>query len=461
MSDEDLRNSLLEELSTLFSKSGCNIRDFNLPRITASFQCPATNRLIEEESSYPSDGPDNLHSMLSSLNDGQLQAFHTIVNCVLHSAPGFFFVSGYGGTGKTYLWKCIVAHLRSQQKIVLAVASSGVASLLLPGGRTAHSRFKIPCDLDEPTICEIKRGTMLAELIQATSLIIWDEALMTSRRAFEAVDRSLRDIQAVCNPTASSLPFGGKVVVLGGDLRQILPVIEGGSRADIINAAIVNSPLRAFVKVLHLTENMRLSLFATDIERQQEIAAFSNWLLDVGEGKIESRAKEGDTEPGWIKIPSDLLLYTKGDKLISIVDAVYPNLLERYLDEPYLQERAILAPTNEIVDIVNNHVVALLPGPPTEYLSCDSISRSAIGHETYELLYPVEFLNSINGNNFPQHVLSLKIGVPIMLLRNLNQTDGLCNGTRLIVTQLGDKIIQAKLITGPVQATLFLYLKFL
>jgi len=91
---------------------------------------------------------------------------------------------------------------------------------------------------------------------------------------------------------------------------------------------------------------------------------------------------------------------------------------------------------NDIVDTVNDHVVLLLPGKTIEYLSCDSISKSAIGHETYELLYPVEFLNSLNGNNFPQHILSLKISVPIMLLRNLNQTDGLCNGTRLIVIQL-------------------------
>lgn len=71
-------------------------------------------------------------------------------------SPAFYFVSGYGGTGKTFPWNCIVTYLRSQKKIVLAVASSGVASLLLPGGRTAHSRFKIPIEVDESTICHIK-----------------------------------------------------------------------------------------------------------------------------------------------------------------------------------------------------------------------------------------------------------------------------------------------------------------
>jgi hypothetical protein len=91
------------------------------------------------------------------------------------------FVSGYGGIGKTFLWNTIIAYLRAHKKIV--------ASLLLSGG---HSLFRIPCDdLDETTTCNIKCETMLCELIQATSLIIWDEALMTHKIAFESLDRTL------------------------------------------------------------------------------------------------------------------------------------------------------------------------------------------------------------------------------------------------------------------------------
>lgn len=103
-------------------------------------------------------------------------------------------MSGYGGTGKTFLWGAIVAWLRACRKIVLTVASSGVASLLLPGGRTAHSRFKVPCDLDDGSVCDIKRGSMLCELIKSASLVIWDEALMMHRHAFEALDRTFRDL---------------------------------------------------------------------------------------------------------------------------------------------------------------------------------------------------------------------------------------------------------------------------
>ncbi|WVZ99087.1 hypothetical protein U9M48_044437, partial [Paspalum notatum var. saurae] len=447
--DIELRDCVLDELSLLFSRNGARIKDHSLPPRSNLTQFPPGNRLMQEELSY--DVPQLLidsKKYIANLNPEQLHAFGTIVTAVLDHTPRFFFVSGYGGTGKTYLWNAIIAHLRSQRKIVLCVASSGVASLLLPGGRTAHSRFKIPCELDDSTVCDIRRGTNLSELIECTDLIIWDEALMTHRHAFEALDRSLRDIASRQSDAAAHLVFGGKVVVLGGDLRQILPVIEGGSRSEIINAAIVNSPLWRHVLVLTLTTNMRIASSDLDPVAQQEIARFSRWVLDIGEGTIEAVAKDGETEPTWIQIPRDLLLQTTDDKISCVVRSVYADLCMKYAEPSYLCCRAILTPTNETADAVNAHIVALIPGTEREYRSCDRIQKLAPAHESYEILYPTEFLNSINGNNFPQHRLILKKGVPVMLLRNLDQAGGLCNGTRLIVLETGDTVIRAEILTG-------------
>jgi ATP-dependent exoDNAse (exonuclease V) alpha subunit len=89
-----------------------------------------------------------------------------------------------------------------------------------------------------------------------------------------------------------------------------------------------------------------------------------------------------------------------------------------------------------------------VPGEDKEYLSCDTIAKTPGTHESYDLLYPVEFLNSLNGNNFPQHRLVLKKGVPIMMLRNIDQSGGLCNGTRLVVTSIGEMLIEAQIVTG-------------
>lgn len=95
------------------------------------------------------------------------------------------FVSAFGGTKKTFLWNILGAAIRSIGDIVLNVASSGIAALLLSGGRTAHSRFGIPLSVNEFTTCSMmKKGTHQAELMQPAKLIIWDEVPMMSKHNF-------------------------------------------------------------------------------------------------------------------------------------------------------------------------------------------------------------------------------------------------------------------------------------
>ncbi|WVZ82292.1 hypothetical protein U9M48_029572 [Paspalum notatum var. saurae] len=110
--------------------------------------------------------------------------------------------------------------------------------------------------------------------------------------------------------------------------------------------------------------------------------------------------------------------------------------------------RAIVCPNNVTVDEINDYVVSLLPGDSVHYFSCDTISKSSEHIPDFDVLYPTEFLNSIDANNFPSHKLVLKKGATVMLLRNLNQNMGLCNGTRLLVTQLGQRLLQCVLLTG-------------
>jgi hypothetical protein len=90
------------------------------------------------------------------------------------------------------------------------------------------------------------------------ALIIWDEDPMTHCRCFEALDRTMRDILSEKKPSNAMLPFGGKPVVLGGDFRQILPVVHKGSRSAIVGASITISKLWQHVVLLKLHTNMRL-----------------------------------------------------------------------------------------------------------------------------------------------------------------------------------------------------------
>ncbi|GJR71151.1 DNA helicase [Tanacetum coccineum] len=140
------------------------------------------NRLLMEEKSFDRQLlAIERDKLLPKLNDNQHQIFNLIVNACLNNEQQLVFVYGHGGTGKTFMWKTILYTLRCEQKIVLVVASSGIASLLLPAGRTAHSRFKISLDLTDTSVCAIKKNTQLTDLLKETCFIVWEESPMNDR----------------------------------------------------------------------------------------------------------------------------------------------------------------------------------------------------------------------------------------------------------------------------------------
>ena len=137
--------------------------------------------------------------------------FDLIIERCTHENPLPIFIGASPGTGKSYLLNTIISHLRSEEKIVLACASTSSASLLLSSGKTLHAQFKVPINIHDDSMCLIRRGSQLARLIAATTLVIIDESTMLHRHIVEALDRSLRDIMS-----QPSFIFGGIAVVLSG-----------------------------------------------------------------------------------------------------------------------------------------------------------------------------------------------------------------------------------------------------
>ncbi|XP_019190330.1 PREDICTED: uncharacterized protein LOC109184747 [Ipomoea nil] len=377
------------------------------------------------------------------LTDEQLLIYNKVIVDVESNKGGLFFVYGYGGTGKTFLWRTLSAALRSKGQVVLNVASSGIASLLLPGGRTAHSRFSIPIAVNEDPTCNISQGSPLAELIIKAKLIIWDEAPMMHKHCFEALDRTMRDILRFTNPKSLEMSFGGKTVVLGGDFRQILPVIPKGSRQEIVQASINSSYLWSNCEVLRLTKNLRLRGISS-AEEVAKLNSFAKWIADLGDGNL-GEEKNGVFN---IRIPDNFVLRNEVDPIAEIVQRTFPSYGHGQFDHKFLESRAILAPTLDVVDKVNEYMNSMNDATSKTYLSCDSVCKSDTSSDMLSEVHTTEFLNSLRCSGVPNHSLTLKVGSPIMLLRNIDHSLGLCNGTRLIITQLGNHVIEAQILCG-------------
>jgi hypothetical protein len=210
--DEEIRSLVLQKLADVLEKSAKCLQDFKLPLPTIMFDnTHGIPRIIAQELDYDRDlllrRWDEGYQMA---NADQRHILDTIVEAIDSSTGGLFFIDGPGGTGKTFVENLLLAYVRCHGQIALAVASSGIAALLLDGGRTSHSRFKIPIDIHSESQCAIPAQSQLAELLRMTKLIVWDEAPAQHRYCAQAVDRTLKDI------LKNTHPFGNITVVYGG-----------------------------------------------------------------------------------------------------------------------------------------------------------------------------------------------------------------------------------------------------
>nr|XP_029722718.1 uncharacterized protein LOC115263654 [Aedes albopictus] len=210
------------------------------------------------------------------LNEDQKISLGMIMDRVTTQQGGIIFLDASGGTGKTFLTNLVLAKVRAQGDIALAIASSGIAATLMDGGRTAHSALKLPLDIarQENPICNISKTSGRAQVLKMCKLIIWDECTMAHKKALEALDATLKDIRGNNNL------MGGALLLLCGDFRQTLPVIPKSTPADEIYACLKYSSVWKFVVKTTLKQNMRVHLGDENAE------AFANKLLAIGEGRI-------------------------------------------------------------------------------------------------------------------------------------------------------------------------------
>ncbi|GBM81941.1 hypothetical protein AVEN_4094-1 [Araneus ventricosus] len=112
------------------------------------------------------------------------------------------------------------------------MASSGIVTILMEGGRTAHSALKLPLNInvEEYPICNISKTSGQAKVLQTCKILVWDECTMAHKKSLEALDRTLRDLRK------NDRFLGGSLLLLASDFGQILPVIPNSTPADELNA---------------------------------------------------------------------------------------------------------------------------------------------------------------------------------------------------------------------------------
>ena len=163
---------------------------------------------------------------------------------------------------------------------------------------------------------------------------------------------------------------------------------------------------------------MRLN---TQVEAERN---FAKWQLEIGHGQHTDEA-------GNIKLPDHFKC--RENTVKSLISNIYPGINDiLHSPDHYFAQWTIFTSRNDDVDDINEKMLSEFPGQEKEFLSADSVKESNQNGEG-ELMYLVEYLNSINCSGLPLHKLRLKVGCPVMILQNLNPGEGVCNGSRGIV----------------------------
>jgi len=210
------------------------------------------------------------------------------------------------------------------------VAHTGIAATLLINGTTVHRQFGIPLNTDEASVSKLQPDSEMVRKIITADVIIWDEATMSDKRVYMCVDRLLRHL---CNPNE---PFGGKVMLLGGDWRQLLPVVRTLDMANVVNYTLKRCHLWKHFHTLRLTQNMR----AEDPDGE-----FADYIRLLGEADDSVMNPDDLT----VRLPPEICLETEQE----VVNFVYGGDVE---DIDKVKKVGLLTTENKDTEELNEMV---------------------------------------------------------------------------------------------------------
>ena len=440
-----LLNTLLNDLQLIFKDQNKTLSEFGFPEPQ---ECVSDIEL--EFVKYDPSLQDQLLRKLQQdtpNNEEQEVFYEEITRAIANGGTAKFFLIGQGGCGKTTLAKKILAFTRSNQKIALGCASTGLAATNYVDFHTAHGLFCYPViedeliDESEPAQCNFSLNEDRLNLLRAARVIIWDEMISNHRALYEAAYAALDG-------------FNGKVLVCMGDFRQIMPVIKQAERQEVYASCISSSHLWYEFKVLKLTINMRLLaisrqlhyLTAQQVDHYEKQKLFGEMILAIGEGQPGHESADimnDDTEGGLQHFRLNSIPYFLESQMQEAINFLYPN----GFDPEVAKDCCILAATNERGDMWNKTIQQMNQNrmhilKSTDFL-CDV--DDPFGHLNSAMNRTA--LNSIHKTATPDHELNLKVGDICILLRNLLRTCGLATNTRVRILHITPTCIRVQTMT--------------
>lgn len=417
------RNRLLLYLNDFFAE---------FQRTNESFGLPMPDVRLDQErmdSELDPGAADYFHQNISSIHSNveQCAFFNEIKACIDEGKGGFFGLDAPAGTGKSFLINVILAYARKDNRVAIACAMSGIASLILRLGTTYHKRWHPPKHPTGNDTCSIALDSEEAQIIRNAAFIAIDEVSMMEYELLNCTDTFLRQLMGIDEP------FGGKLIVIIFDLRQLPPVVIRGHRASIAAKSIKNSRVWQYIQIRHLTRNMRIErlLKSThDPNRTVQLRWFERWLLDIGNGTVSPSVTVGNGT--LIPLPHHMVCPSPD----AVRDRVYPNFPAHYNDKQWLKERCILGCKNDLIQHRNNEMIDILPGDVIESFSIDSCVND---EDNYH--FDSTVLNQQEPSGLPPHHLKLKKGACVILIRSLIPKKGFCNGKRCLLKDMRNNLL--------------------
>lgn len=410
---------LLQEVQRMLAEQGQTMSKYGLPEVPVRHVREVERErelfTVESQLTWLRAQPAPTHEQ-QRIIDRVLQAVHNQETLLL-------FIHGFGGCGKTWLIRYILATIRAHEKLAAVCAPTALAASNYEHGFTAHGLFKVPVlEEDDQSMLEssVQSHSERTELLAALDCLCWDEIPNQNREVVELAMDLLNGMNE-------------KVLVAAGDFRQIAPVVRNGTRPEIVSASMCTSPLWERFEVFQLTRPLRA----------QDDPQYADWTLAVGEQRVEPL--EYDPDLGAVAIPLAGLRTFTSVQLDAAVSFAFPHL-----DHPaHNAKSAILASTNEAVGRWNAEIQSRIVGEAITLRSVDRLADTDDpANTTLVSVLSEEVLNTFTSTDVPPHELQLKEGDVCLVMRNLARRPALINNARVIVRTIRAYTITVQLLSA-------------